>query len=310
MKKVILDVDTGIDDAMAIAYAAHSEDIDLIGITTCFGNTSVDEATRNTLQLLELLGREDIPVYPGAAAPLFRPPLKKKATFVHGEDAMGNHSLPQPKTQASRKHAAEYMVEMILKHPNEITLVCVGSMANLALAVMKEPSIAEKVGRVVIMGGAATVPGNVTPAAEANIYSDPEAAEYVFRSGLPITMVGLDVTMQTLLPREQLDVWKAKQTPLGDFMAHIVGFYMDSYLNFYPGIQGCALHDPLAIGAVINPGFIKTKPMHIQVDCEGIHSIGRTVPDLRNIPANPPNVDVALEVDADAFLEHFLSVVV
>ncbi|WP_316569567.1 nucleoside hydrolase [Neobacillus sp. YIM B06451] len=310
MKKVILDVDTGIDDALAIAYAVNSEDIDLVGITTSFGNTSVDEATRNTLQLLELLGREDIPVCPGVEKPLFRPPLKEKAAFIHGDDGMGNHSLPLPKAKPSEKHSVEFIIEMIHKHPNEITLVFVASLANLALAVMKDPSIVEKVERVVIMGGAATVPGNATPAAEANIYADPEAAEYVFRSGLPVTMVGLDVTMQTLLPWEQLEVWRQKQTPLGDFMAHIVEFYINAYRNMYPNIKGCALHDPLAIGAVINPDFIKTKPMHIQVDCEGIHSVGRTIADLRSIPANPPNVDVALEVDADGFLKHFLSVVV
>ncbi|WP_059172155.1 nucleoside hydrolase [Bacillus sp. FJAT-27445] len=310
MKKVILDVDTGIDDAMAIAYAALSEDIDLVGLTTCFGNTSVEEATRNTLQLLELLGREDIPVCPGATKPLFRPHLKQKAAFIHGDDAMGNHSLPLPKTKPSEKHGVEFMVEMIHNHPKEITLVCVGSMTNLALAVMKDPSIIEKVERVVIMGGAVTVPGNATAAAEANIYTDPEAAEYVFRSGLAVTMVGLDVTMQTLLPREQLAVWRKKQTPLGDFMAHIVEFYINAYQNSLPGIKGCALHDPLAIGAVIHPAFIKTKPLHIQVDCEGIHSVGRTIADLRSIPANRPNVDVALEVDAVGFLKHFLSVVV
>ncbi|RDU37755.1 nucleoside hydrolase [Neobacillus piezotolerans] len=310
MKKVILDVDTGIDDALAIAYAVKSKDIDLVGLTTSFGNTSLEEATRNTLQLLELMGREDIPVYPGAEKPLFRPHLKQKAAFIHGDDAMGNHSLPLPKTKPSEKHAVEFIIEMVHKHPNEITLVFVASMTNLALAIMKDPSIVEKVERVVIMGGAATVAGNATPAAEANIYTDPEAAEYVFRSGLTVTMVGLDVTMQTLLPREQIAVWREKQTPYGDFMAHIVEFYINAYQNFLPGIKGCALHDPLAIGAVINPDFIKTKPMHIQVDCEGIHSVGRTVADLRGIPANPPNVDVALEVDAEGFLEHFLSVVV
>lgn len=310
MKKVILDVDTGIDDALAIAYAVNSDELDMVGITTSFGNTNVDEATRNTLQLLELLGREDIPVYPGAGKPLFRPHLKQKATFIHGEDAMGNHSLPLPKTKPSEKHAVDFIIEMVNKHPNEITLVFVASMANLALAIMKDPSIVGKVERVVIMGGAATVPGNVTSAAEANIYTDPEAAEFVFQSGLPVTMVGLDVTMQTLLPREQLEVWRRKGTPLADFMAHIVEYYINAYKKFFPGIKGCALHDPLAIGAVINPDFIKTKPLHIQVDCEGLHSVGRTVADLRSIPANPPNVDVALEVDAEAFLKHFLSVVV
>ncbi|OCA88090.1 nucleoside hydrolase [Bacillus sp. FJAT-27225] len=302
-EKVILDVDTGIDDAMAIVYAARASEIELLGLTTCFGNTSVEGATRNTLQLLELLGREDIPVSMGAHTPWKRGHLKEPAVHIHGEDGMGNHSLPLPKIEPTGKHAADVMAENVLRYPGEVTLICVGSLTNLALAIEKEPAIIEKVKRVVVMGGAATVKGNITPHAEANIYTDPEAADFVFQSGLPVTMVGLDVTMQTLLPKEQLEEWQNIGTPLSGFLYQIVGFYMNAYLT--QGINGCALHDPLAVGAVIDPAFIKTKPMHIRVDCSESETIGKTV----SLPGEAPNIEVALEVDAERFNQHFLSLV-
>ncbi|ALC88993.1 nucleoside hydrolase [Bacillus sp. FJAT-18017] len=302
-EKVILDVDTGIDDAMAIIYAARAKEIELLGLTTCFGNTSVEETTRNTLQLLELLGREDIPVSMGADTPWKRAPLKEKAVHIHGEDGMGNHSLPLPKIEATGKHAVDVIIENVLWYPGEVTLIFVGSLTNLALAIEKEPAIIEKVRRVVVMGGAATVKGNITPHAEANIYTDPEAADFVFQSGVPVTMVGLDVTMQTLLPKGQLETWRTIGTPLSEFLYHIVGFYMNAYLT--QGIAGCALHDPLAVGAVIDPSFIKTKPMHIRVDCSESDTIGETV----SHSGEAPNIEVALEVDADRFRQHFLSLV-
>lgn len=309
MKAIILDVDTGIDDALAISYALRSPELEVLGLTTCFGNVTVEEATRNTLLVLEHLDSH-VPVIPGADKPLFRNPLKAKSTHVHGEDGIGNTLLTHPERKASQGHAAHFMVEQIKKRPNQVTLIAVGAMTNLALAIMKAPEIVHLVEKVVIMGGAITVPGNTTAAAEANIYADPEAAEYVFRSGIPITLVGLDVTMKTLLPLEKLQSWRDKNTKLSLFLADMTEFYINSYEQFYPGIGGCGLHDPLAIGIVIDPDFVKMTPMHVQVDLEGLHSIGRTVGDLRDQPASPANMDVCMEVDADRFLTHFLSRVV
>ncbi|CAH0122494.1 MULTISPECIES: nucleoside hydrolase [unclassified Paenibacillus] len=307
---IILDVDTGIDDAMAIAYAVRSPELELLGLTTCFGNVTVEEASRNSLQVLEQLDRDDIPVIPGAAEPLFRPPLKGKTVSVHGHNGLGDAELSEPKGAALDMHAAEFIVEQARKRPHEVTVIAVGTMTNMALAIMKDPEIVHLLKRVVIMGGAVTVPGNVTPHAEANIYADPEAAEFLFRSGVPITLVGLDVTMKTLLPRAELANWREKNTKLSRFMADITDYYMDSYTSFYPGILGCALHDPLAVGVVIDPTFVKTKPIHVQVDTEGIYSIGRTVGDLRARAEQEPNMDVCLEVDADRFLQHFLKRIV
>jgi len=308
MEKVLLDVDTGIDDALAMVYALHSPELEVLGFTTCFGNNFVHETTTNTLKVLELLGRSEIPVAKGASEPLFRTNTKG-ASDVHGDDGLASIDLPEPTTKPLDEHAADFIVRMIHEHPNEITLIPVGPLTNIALAIMKDPTIVHKVKNVSIMGGAVLYPGNVTPTAEANILADPEAAEYVFRSGIPITLVGLDVTMKTLLPRSYVEEWKKVNTPLSQFLTHITDFYMDAYLNFYPSINGCALHDPLAVAVVIDPTFVKTKPMYVRVDTEGELSKGRTIPDLR--PGHPePNMNVCLEVDADRFLEHFVSRVI
>ena len=304
MKQVILDVDTGIDDALAIAYALHSQELDLLALTTCYGNIAVDEATRNSLCLTDLLGKE-VPVYTGAAMPLSGIERKAYSTHVHGDNGIGNAVMSPPKRKAAEGHAADYMIEMTRSRPKQITLIMVGPLTNLALAIQKDPQIVELVEQVVIMGGAVRVPGNVTPVAEANIFADPLAAELVFQSGIPITLVGLDVTMQTLLPRKQLQVWKEHGSVQGAFMSDMTTFYMDFYESCYPGIGGCGLHDPLAVGVVINPDFVTLEKMHVKVITSG-DEIGRTV----EVIGQEPNMQVCVAVEKDKFLGHFLSRVI
>ncbi|THE11931.1 nucleoside hydrolase [Bacillus timonensis] len=298
MKKVIFDVDTGIDDAMAIAYAVNSPELDLLGLTTSYGNVAVDEATRNTLAVLEKLGRK-IPVYAGTAKPLVRGNREGFAKKVHGEDGLGNVLNFEPAASAETQFAVDFIIEKVKKHPNEVTIIAVGPLTNLALALQKAPEIVEHVSDVVIMGGAVFVPGNATPHAEANIFTDPEAAKIVLSSGLPITLVGLDVTMQTLLPREKVDAWRGSE--VGDFFADMVGFYHDFYESANPGIGGCGLHDPLAVGVAIDPSLVKAKDIAVDVTSEGKED-GRTIP----IMEGNPKIQVCTEVDAQAFLDHFL----
>ncbi|MEK5444765.1 nucleoside hydrolase [Fredinandcohnia sp. FSL W7-1320] len=301
MKKVIFDVDTGIDDAMAIAYAVNSPELDIIGLTTCYGNVAVDEATRNTLAVLEKLGR-NIPVFAGADKPLNRNPREGFAKHVHGEDGLGNVLDFEPQTSAKSEYAVDYIIEQVKKLPHEVTIIAVGPLTNLALAVQKAPEIVELVSDVVIMGGAVFVPGNVNPYAEANIFTDPEAAEVVFASGLPITLVGLDVTMQTLLPRQNVDAWRNAGSEVGEFFANMVSFYHDFYECANPGIGGCGLHDPLAVGVAIDPSLVKTNYIGVGVITEGEED-GRTVPLSEE---EEPKINVCTEVDAPRFLEHFL----
>lgn len=306
MKPIILDVDTGIDDAMAIAYAARSPEVRLLGVTTLFGNVPVEEATRNSLYVLELLGRGDVPVYAGAAKPLIRPEPKQYAKWVHGEDGLGGALDREPLGRAGDQSAVQFMVEQVRRLPGQVTIVAVGPMTNLAQAVLADPDFVRLAGRVVIMGGAVTVPGNVTPHAEANIYSDPEAAAIVFRSGLPLTMVGLDVTMKTLLPRTRLAEWRRKGGKFAEFMATAADFYMNAYESWKPGIGGCALHDPLAVGIAIDPAFCRSEEMAVEVVTTGERT-GKTVGERSG---DAPGTNVCLEVDADRFLRHFMSRIV
>jgi purine nucleosidase len=248
MKSVILDVDTGIDDALAIAYAIHSPELDIIGITACFGNIPVEEAVRNSQIVLEKLGRSDIPVYAGAHESLRRGPRKVYARHVHGEDGLGNVLNGEKPSEIPEVHAVDYLIEQVKNNPGKITYICVGPLTNLALAIQKAPEITTMFDEIIIMGGAVFCKGNVTPHAEANIHCDPEAADLVFRSNLPLFLVGLDVTMQTLLKREELANWRKKEDELGSFLADMTEFYMDFYKKANRGIKGCALHDPLAVG--------------------------------------------------------------
>lgn len=304
MKPILFDVDTGIDDALAMAYALNSPELEVLGFTTCFGNVSVTEATRNTLAVLEKVGKS-IPVYEGAAETFVRGKSTHWAKHVHGEDGLGNALEGNPIAQAEAGFAPDFIIEQVKNRPHEITIIAVGPLTNLALAIKKSPEIIPLVKEVVVMGGAVKVPGNVTVHSEANIVADPEAADYVFSSGVQVTLVGLDVTMQTLLPKSALDKWRASGQETGQFLADMTDFYMKAYEKFSPGIGGCALHDPLAVGVLIDPSFVKTEVMNVKVVTEGEEN-GRTI----GYSGEKPNVYVCTEVEANRFLEHFLTRVV
>lgn len=299
-----MDVDTGIDDALAIAYAAHSPELELTALTTCFGNVTVGEATRNSLYVLEKLGR-DVPVYEGAAAPLERPLNKRYARHIHGEDGLGNALKGEPQGRKAEMGAPDYIIQQVQQRPHEITIIAVGPLTNLALAIRKEPEIIPLIGEVVVMGGAVTVPGNITPYGEANIVADPEAAAAVFASGVRLTLVGLDVTMQTLLSSGHLQKWRHSGGELGGWLAEMTEFYIGAYEACFPGIGGCGLHDPLAVGVAIDRSFVSTERMRVAVVTEGEAS-GQTVGSVEGEPI----IEVCTKVDADCFLQHFLSRVI
>lgn len=301
MKPVIFDVDTGIDDALAMAYALSSPELELLGFTTCFGNVPVEEATRNTLAVLEMTGKE-IPVYEGADQTFKRGIKPEWARIVHGEDGLGNVLQSTPSNRAASSSAEDFIIEQVKSRPNEITIIAVGPLTNVARAINKAPEIIPLVRDVVIMGGAVNVPGNVTPYGEANIVADPEAADYVFSSGLSVTLVGLDVTMETLLPLSQVDRWRNVDSNIAHFFADMTEHYIGAYESFYPGIGGCALHDPLAVGVVIDPGFVQTEFMKVSVITEG-EETGNTV----GYKDGEPKIRVCTGVDAPRFLKHFLS---
>lgn len=303
--KMILDADVGVDDAMALAYALGSPQIDLIGVTGIYGNASTQTCVQNTLDLLSLLNREDIPVYAGASYSyssdvVFQP--TKGSRRIHGENGIGNITIPKSKKTVEKQSAADFIVESAHKYGKDLVIVAVGPMTNLADAVKKEPKLKDLVGNIVIMGGALTVPGNVSILAEANIHQDPVAANYLFTSGTPITMVGLDVTLRTLLPKTYTQKWRELGTASAKAYADIVDYYIEAYLP----MPGCALHDPLAVAVAVQPDLVKTLSMFMVVGTK--EDWGRTIGDKTKLLEPNPNMKVAVDVDHERFVEDFNNV--
>lgn len=304
-RRIIIDTDPGIDDAMAIFFALRHPALDVIGLTTIFGNVTTELATANALRLLDIAGRPDIPVAPGAADPLCVP-YSGPVAFVHGEDGQGNVDLPPSDRDPLDVSAAQFIVDQVMANPGEITLVPVGPLTNLALSLRLEPQIASHVREVVLMGGNALGPGNATPAAEANIRNDPEAADLVFGAGWPVTMVGLDVTHRVFMDDAHLAEYGKIDHPTAQHVAAIVPFYRAFY-GERVGIDGIYVHDSSAIAYVVAPELFRTERWPIRVDCTQGISRGKTWPALGDTDEHRlaawhdrPLVNVCVDVDGPA----------
>jgi inosine-uridine nucleoside N-ribohydrolase len=304
-KMIIIDTDPGIDDAMAILFALSSPDLEVAGLTTIFGNVRTGLATENALRLVGLARRSEIPVAHGAEKPLVLP-LGPVADFVHGVDGLGNTNQPLPGGQAAVVPAARFITDTVMANPGQVTLVPIGPLTNIALALALEPRIVENVAEVVIMGGAATVNGNVNPAAEANIYMDPHAADLVFRADWPLTMVGLDVTMKVIMSDQYLAAFSSGGSTAGEFIYSISRSYLEFHHRAY-NIRGAHTHDPSAIAYVIDPTLFEIRSGPVRVVTEGI-ATGQTLMDQRGQWAEPhawtdiPATNVCLDVDSERLL--------
>jgi len=301
--RLLLDVDTGIDDAMAIVFALSRETIRVEAITTTYGNIDVASATRNTLQLLEAAGRSDIPVAAGAMRSLTRP-FDPHGSRIHGENGLGGVDLPLPKTKALDIWGPDLIIERVRAEPGALTLVPVGPMTNVAQALMKAPDIAEKLRGIVVMGSTIAhpgVPGIPSPMADANFFNDPEAARIVLQSGAKVTLVGMDVTMKTRLTAAMMDDIGARGGPAARIAMQAGRFYLSAYQAQYPEIDYCALHDPLAVAVAEDPSLVTLEPMQVDVECTGELTRGQVIPDRRRTGTTVPNADVALAVDAPRF---------
>lgn len=278
-RKILIDTDPGIDDAMAIFYALSSPELDVIGLTTVFGNAHTELTTRNALSLLEIAERTDIPVAAGAAKPLamdYRGPV----AFVHGPDGQGGVDLPPPRTAPIAADAAHFLIETVMAAPGEITLVPLGPLTNVALAMLIEPAFTRHLAGIVLMGGAAFVGGNASPAGEANILNDPEAADIVFGAECPIVMAGLDVTEQTLMTTQDLSRLGEIASAEARHLAAIVPHYANFFHNRL-GIDGIHVHDSSAISYLVAPQHYTWVEHPIRVDCGHSFCRGKTLPAKR-----------------------------
>lgn len=303
MPRIILDTDPGIDDALALFLALASPEVQLEAVTTVHGNVPVDLTTRNALSLLELAGRSDIPVARGSAQPLVRVPVDAK--YVHGPTGLGTLTLPEPQASLALPSAADLIIERVLAAPGELTLVAIGPLTNLALALRREPRIVSQVREVVIMGGALRVPGNITPAAEFNIYADPHAAHVVFKAGWPIRLVSLDVTNLTAVTREQTRQLARQKSAISRCIEEMLKFYFEVFAPAF-GNNVLRLHDPLALAAVFRPDFIQWEPAYVDVELAGTLTFGETVAFFKRPGAGVPNMQVSVGVDAERFVDWFI----
>ena len=304
MKKLILDVDTGIDDALAIAMVCGKDDTQLIGVTTAFGNTYLDYATRNTLDVLNELGNTETGVYSGAACPWGADdwPVSDHLKVIHGNNGVGNVEFSHNPQKAQETKAWDYMVRASLRYRDELTIVCLGPLTNLANAIKTNREAMSMCGKIAIMGGALTVRGNITPYAEANIYNDPEAADYVFNSGLDLTVIGLDVTLKTLIMGEDIEFLKKMNTSRSKRFYDMAYYY---YAN-ETGVIGGAMHDPLAVEVALNPEIItEWHDINLMVEQSGV-TRGRIITTADRLLQTSMNVHYALNVDSRKFMELFV----
>lgn len=296
---ILYDCDPGHDDAIALVMAHRSPEIDLLGVTTTCGNAELERTTANAIRVLDFLGATDVPVAAGCARPLARPLVLGTADGPSGMD--GSPYLPEPKRGPIAQHAVDFLAEKLAASTEPMTVVATGPLTNIGLLVLKHPEVLSKIKELIWMGGVFYRKSEIITPTEFNAFCDPEALKIVIDSGVPITMVGLDVTMQVLIEAEQYEELGKIDTRLGKLVMDWLRFYEKLHRNSM-GVGG-AMHDPLALALVIDPTLVRTRPVHIGVDLNGTYTFGATVADFWKERGEPDNARIAYEVDADRFFK-------
>jgi inosine-uridine nucleoside N-ribohydrolase len=298
--KVILDCDPGHDDAIALLLALASPELELLGVTTVSGNQTLEKTTTNALKVLEFSGRTDVPVSVGANRPFVRE--QWAAAYVHGESGLDGPDLPAPRTEPTGRHAIDFIAEQVDRHDG-VVLVPVGPLTNIGLFLARYPELEARVARIVLMGGA-IAEGNVTPAAEFNIWADPEAAHRVFHSAIDKTMVGLDVTHKALMLDEDAERLRGAGR-VATLVAELYDFFHLYHRRQYE-LPGSPIHDAVAVAQVIRDDLVETKHRWVEIDTGPELSRGRTYVDLWRRTDNEPNCHVGVDVDGRRFIELLL----
>jgi purine nucleosidase len=303
MTHIILDTDPGIDDALAILLAAASPEIVLDGVIAVHGNVSTEQTTKNARSVLELAGLGHVPVFRGCDLPLVKESLLSPET--HGDSGLGYAELPEPPAQPRAGHGSDYLIEQVMSRPGEVTLVAIGPLTNIALAIRKEPRVVQNVKEVFIMGGAIQHPGNTTAQAEFNTFVDPHAAHIVFHSGMPMVLTPLDVTYQCIFTKDDLNRLLKIDSPITKFIADSTRFYMEFH-DEYQSIEGCVINDPLTLALTFMPEICDYQDLVVDVDLSTGVGLGNTFADFYNYEKKKPNMKVAMGVRPRLFMELFL----
>jgi purine nucleosidase len=302
-KRILIDADPGIDDACAILLALASPELSLEGVSIVHGNCSLDQGTINGLSVLELGNASRIPLAKGCESPLVQPSLLAPET--HGNTGLGYANLPRPRSRPIGQHGCDFLIEKILASPGEITLVAIGPLTNIALAIRQEPRLVDSIKELIIMGGAIRHEGNATALAEFNTFVDPHSAHIVFHAGIPTTLVPLDVTYQCILTARDVERLQIVDSPITTIIRDATKFYME-YHDDYQGIEGCVINDPLALALTFAPELCDYQELPVDVDISGGVSMGNTFADFYNYQKKPANMKVALGVRPRDFIELFL----
>lgn len=309
---ILLDADTGVDDALALLYALKKPNVKVEGVTTIFGNIDEIQAARNSLDLIALANPGyEVPVAIGASETL-KGEKTEGVPFIHGDNGIGNASLPESPQKVLEMHGVDFIIQKAKELNGELIIVATGRMTNIALALQKEPELSKYVKKLVIMGGNVLAPGNSTPVAEANIYGDPDAADQVFQSDLDVTVVGLDVTMKTLLTYDQILCLdrhcKEENKPIVKFLKECLPLYMDFYRSSNHFFEACAMHDPLAMVVAIDPSVVTTQKFKARVECAECMCKGMIVTDRRVSSIEETKyVEFCMDVDANRAVNEMLS---
>ena len=310
MKRVIIDTDPGVDDAAAIFLALASPELSVEALTTVYGNGPVEASTQNARRILHAAGREGIPIYRGAGKPLLRPPNEGWAAHVHGQDALGDAGYPMPpgdRPRVERRRAALEIIERVMDAPGEITVLALGRLTNLALALSVEPELSGAIAEIVVMGGAVAVPGNVSPFASANLYEDPEAAAIVYSSGVPLAQVGLDVCNEVTISPAQLERIAAADAPAARLLSAATPFLQRAYASrgMLGESGGARYNDMPAVAYAIDPALFVSHDYRVEIETADPDERGRTIARNPDAPHSPANARVCMEVDAARLSEMF-----
>lgn len=302
MFNVIMDCDPGHDDAIALLLASRADNIRILGVTTVAGNSYVENTTRNARKVLDFADVTDVDVYQGCAKPMMCELFRLTGAIIHGPDGLGGPKFPNAVTPIPQEHAVDYIIRTVRSCPERVTIILTGPLTNMAVALCKAPDIKENIERIVIMGGAIYDPGNVTSAAEFNIFVDAEAAKIVFASGVNIYLNTLDISMKAVFYQDDIERIRAQGDKLSDIVAQLLDFFGATHVKHF-GFLACPIHDALCVGVLIDENLVEWQRTFVDISVGDPLTRGETVADLWGITGNPPNCFISTKVNRALFVD-------